>query len=218
MSIVIMAIIVVLNILLMAYFIHDWRSDNKRKQLRKNTDVAVENLTKIRNGIDELEASLSRFCSTVENIPGQNSKNTDDSVILDESFQPIPDIQPYDVEFAHDIEEPTPDAPSAFEALESAIIFKNDCPDSLIKDYMKMYLNRPKDMFRTMDGHCVIIRRNYNHILRRLVEISGEPDLTVNGCIDNIIRSHLTLYKREIETMLSTGEDSDLISDAYDRN
>lgn len=210
----------------------DWKDERKRCQLEKDLDMKLSKMDIAKSKIDDLRDSLEKLKDTVRYIPVSvvtapdaiekfpdgliTEYTTNDSFERDLSFE--------DVELTPESPAEMPEMPEAYsltapDSSDINAVFKNSQADGssiMVKAFKRRFLQRPEDMFRTIEGEQIFVRRYHKNLLRKLVGISDDYNLTVSGYVDNILRCHFMFYKTEIDSLLTDKDKSDLNINSYE--
>lgn len=222
-----------MSVIVFIFLALDWKDERKRRQHQKYMDMALSKIELAKSKIDDLTGSIERLYEVSKSVSQTDTLES----IIDPDAVAVGNVMEY---LGDDgIVEPVPldDAASALglsipapdnmgvprdDSLTIDESFKEGvCDDfmlspAMVKGFKQMYLCRPDDMFRTVEGEQIIVRRFHKNLLRKLVGASDDYNLTVNGYVDNILHSHFMLYKGEINSLLSDNDRADLKRDSYD--
>lgn len=223
--------IVMINIFVFIFIASFDNEKKKRRQDLEYWDASIEKVGIAKSKIDELRASIESLKDVTNSFTGsqvQSDKPDIEDVphgeVIeyrgDDSIEEIP-LSLEDVEFAPESSSDIPDISdvskiSEHYRAELEAMINEDSRTTDARCFKRIYLQQPEDMFRTIDGEQVIVRRYHKNLLRKLVGLSDEYNLTVNGYVDNILHNHFRLYKTEIDSLLSDKDKEDLNRDSYE--
>lgn len=232
MTILFFIIPAVMSVVIFIFLALDWNDERKRHQFEKDLDMKLSKMDIAKSKIDDLRDSIEKLKETVKQIPVSVVSEPDvvdrypDGSIDEYSAKDYleRDLSIEDVEFAPEplsevVEIQDENKISDFDSTDIDAAFKECLPyvsPTMVKDFKQIFLQRPVDMFRAIEGEQVVIRRYNKNLLRKLVGVSDDYNLTVSGYVDNILHSHFMLYKAEIDSLLSDKDKEDLNRNSYE--
>lgn len=180
-------------LLIIGMAVYDHKLSKTKRDMHKLFRELVDYTENIPKTLDGVASTCANNIASLvhEQLSGSTQANGGPSEISLSDVEFDNNIQP----LVADITDTKPLATSSsFDELEDTVAFRI---------YFLEERFRGKDR---VGAKCVVIRKSYHEMLKKVCSMSSSDELTMSGYLDNILMDHFNRYATEIESMSAVSD------------